>query len=76
MNVRDIEESSREAVRVLRKGGFIYIIDQEEVAPFSLINNVAESLKLKLAYEKALSLVYDHGRTSKAVLKNYVMPAD
>ncbi len=72
MEPKSIEESLSEAVRVLREEGTIYIIDQEEIAPFSLVDSITGSLGLRLAYEKALSPVYDHGKASRAILRKYV----
>jgi len=68
----NIELSLREATRVLKRSGFIYIIDQEKIAPFDLIDDIASSLKLKLIFEEVVSPVYDHGICSRAILRKYV----
>lgn len=61
-----------EVGRTLRKSSTIFIIDQEKVAPFENIKNIMDQQGFKLVFEKSLSPVYDHGRTSQAIMIEYV----
>ena len=60
-----------EVGRTLRKGSTIFIIDQEGVAPFENMKNLMDQHGFELVCEKSLSPVYDHGRTSQAILIEY-----
>jgi ubiquinone/menaquinone biosynthesis C-methylase UbiE len=61
-----------EVGRTLRKSCTAFIIDQEGVTPFENIKNIMDQQGFKLIFEKSLSPVYDHGRTSKAIMMKYV----
>jgi ubiquinone/menaquinone biosynthesis C-methylase UbiE len=60
-----------EVGRTLRKSSTMFIIDQEEVAPFENIKSIMGQQGFKLVLEKSLSSVYDHGRTSQAIMVEY-----
>jgi ubiquinone/menaquinone biosynthesis C-methylase UbiE len=61
-----------EVGRTLRKNSTIFIIDQEGVAPFENIKNIMDQQGFKLVSQKTLSPVYDHGKTSQAIMIEYV----
>jgi 2-polyprenyl-3-methyl-5-hydroxy-6-metoxy-1,4-benzoquinol methylase len=68
----EIRKISEELHRILRKKGSVFIIDQKEVAPFEIIKTSMSQSGFKLDLEENLSPVYDHGKTSQALLLKYV----
>jgi 2-polyprenyl-3-methyl-5-hydroxy-6-metoxy-1,4-benzoquinol methylase len=65
-------EILREFHRVLREEGYLFIIDQEYVAPFELIKASMNKVGFEICSEVGVSPVYDHGKMSKAILIEYV----
>lgn len=61
-----------ELYRTLRKKGSAFMIDQERVTPFETIKRTMHRTGFKLEMERALSLVYDHGRTSRSLMLEFV----
>jgi len=72
ISYEQIPKISEEFHRVLRKRGIAFIIDQEEVAPFEIIRTNMSKNGFKLDLEEKLSPVYNHGKTSQALLLKYV----
>jgi len=66
-----IQKLSSELHRVLHEMGMMFIIDQEGVAQFEIIKNFMKQSGFKLELEKSISLVYDHGKVSQAVMLKY-----
>lgn len=71
MKLNDIEVSIKESFRVLKHGGLLYVVDQEGVAPFEQIKRIAEKVGYKLVCEEKLSPVYDHGKSTNAIVVKY-----
>jgi ubiquinone/menaquinone biosynthesis C-methylase UbiE len=67
-----IPKISKELHRILRKKGTVFIIDQKQVAPFEIIKSSMSKIGFKLDLEENLLQVYDHGKTSPALLLKYV----
>jgi len=72
MDLGDIDSFFKEARRVLREGGALYVVDQEEVAPLDYIHETAVRQGFRREYSRRLLRVYDHGRASSAVICKYV----
>lgn len=68
----EIQKISEELHRILRKKGSVFIIDQKEVAPFEIIKTNMSQSGFKLDLEENVLPVYDHGKTSQALLLKYV----
>ena len=60
-----------ELYRALRVGGYVLIVDQEAVAPFTRAKALMDQHNFKLKLEKTLLSVYDHGKASKAKMLLY-----
>jgi len=60
-----------ELYRVLHKRGQVFIVDQEQVAPFETLRNTMNQAGFRLQSERILSPVYDHGKTSNAIMLRY-----
>jgi 2-polyprenyl-3-methyl-5-hydroxy-6-metoxy-1,4-benzoquinol methylase len=60
-----------ELYRVLKVGGYVLIVDQEGVAPFTRLKGLMDQHDFKLKLEKTLLSVYDHGKASKAKMLLY-----
>jgi len=71
IKLNDVELSIKESFRVLKRGGLLYVVDQESVAPFEQINRIAEKVGYKLVCEEKLSPVYDHGKSTNAIMVKY-----
>lgn len=67
-----ISKLLNELHRVVCKMGSIYIIDQEGVTPMEVVKNAMSQLGFQLDSEKSLLSVYDHGKTSKALMLGYL----
>lgn len=65
-------KTSMELYRILRKMGDMFIVDQEDIAPFETIKNIMNQRGLRLVLEKKLSPVYDHGKASHALMLKFV----
>jgi hypothetical protein len=59
-------EILREFHRVLREEGYLFIIDQEHVAPFELIKASINRVGFEICSEIGISPVYDHGKNIKS----------
>jgi ubiquinone/menaquinone biosynthesis C-methylase UbiE len=60
-----------EFYRTLKDKGYVFIIDQEEVASFKTVKNLMDQHKFHFESEKSLSQVYDHGKVSQAIMLTY-----
>jgi hypothetical protein len=58
--------------RTVRRNGHAIIIDQEGVARFETIQGLLEKQGFRFNSEKALSLVYDHGKASRALMLTFM----
>lgn len=67
----DLAGTLNEAGRVIKPRGFVYVIDQEEIAPLNDVKQLAGGIGLNLAEERKLLKVYDHGICSYATLLKF-----
>lgn len=65
------QKAVAELFRVLKLGGYTFIVDQDEVASFTRIKALMDQHGFKLESEKTLLPVYDHGKSSQAVMLIY-----
>lgn len=67
-----IRKLLKELHRIVCKMGSVYIIDQEGVTPMEIVKNAMSQSGFRLESEESILSVYDHGKTSKALMLGYV----
>ncbi len=58
--------------RTVRRDGQALIVDQEGIAKFETIKNLMREYGFRFRSEKALLPVYDHGKSSRAIVLTFV----
>ena len=64
--------AAEELHRTVRRDGQAFIIDQEGVAKFEAIKGLMKQHGFRFHSEKALSPVYDHGKSSRAIMITFM----
>lgn len=63
--------AAEELCRTVRKNGQVFIVDQEGIAKFETIRDLMTRHRFRFRSERALSPVYDHGKSSRAVMLTF-----